>query len=77
MHMYAWVYTYNVNTHTYKQDFISLLQIVVDSNGTLDDIYPLAEKICVLILKEAAGRVICPGFIRSYGPPVRLAARLC
>ena len=53
------------------QDVIKIAQAVLQSNHTLDDLFPLAEKLCADILKEySSAEYMCPGLIFSYEPVV-------
>ena len=53
------------------QDIIQVAQAVLQSNHTLDDLFPLAEKLCADVLKEySSAEYMCPGLIFSYEPVV-------
>ena len=55
------------------QDAVKIIQDALDSNRTLEDIFPLAEKICVDVMEKkdrSAAMYMCPGLIYSYGPVV-------
>ena len=57
--------------HTPLQDAVKLIQDALQSNRTLDDIFPLAEKVCVDLMKDySSAPYMCPGIIFSYGPVV-------
>ncbi|XP_064390899.1 sphingomyelin phosphodiesterase A-like [Halichondria panicea] len=50
-------------------DAAELFQQAVESNLTLDTIYPIIHGICVEVIPRG-GEYTCPGFIYSYGPVV-------
>ena len=56
------------------QDVVKLAQDLVDSNATLDDILPLAVKVCeggLRVFGPYTGTYMCPGFMKAYIPVVR------
>ena len=62
-------------THPLSQDGVKLFQQAVDSNLTLDTVYPVVHELCLEALPRG-GEYTCPGFIYSYGPVVSLWAVL-
>ena len=57
----------------FTQDAVKLVQIALDSNATLEDVLPLAEKLCNQALGKVfnyVGTYMCPGLLQSYGPVV-------
>lgn len=55
----------------YVQDVIKIVQAVLKSNHTLDDLFPVAEKLCGDVLKKYSfAEYMCPGLIFSYEPVV-------
>lgn len=52
------------------QDGFKLIQLVVESNFTLEETFPLINGLCVRVLGKGGGDYMCPGFIFSYGPVV-------
>ena len=61
-------------THVHTQEVVKLAQHAVDSNATLDDILPLAERVCEYalgVIWKFVGMYMCPGVIKSYAPVVR------
>lgn len=53
------------------QDGFELVRYVVETNLTLEEVFPLVNSICVRLI-GSGGEYMCPGFIYSYGPVVRI-----
>lgn len=65
----------HVYAHTHTKEAVTLLQHALDSNATLNDILPLAERVCEYALGvvwKYVGTYMCPGLLRSYVPVVRV-----
>lgn len=59
------------------QEVVKLAQDLVDSNATLDDILPMAVKVCedaLRVFGPYTGTYMCPGFMKTYVPVVRKLA---
>lgn len=56
------------------QATVKIIRDALQSNKTLNDVYPYAEKLCVYVTTErfhsSGGAYTCPGLIHSYGPVV-------
>ena len=53
------------------QETVKIVQDTFQSNHTLDDVFPLLEKLCIDLMKDySSAAYMCPGMIFSYGPVV-------
>lgn len=56
------------------QEAVKGIQYILELNQTFEEVYPLAVKICELIVDKVKldGQLMCPGLISAYGPAVSI-----